>query len=119
MKTRPPPPEISDESAERIRDNIQRIASRVLQKPRADPFKQHGPEDEMPENLAASRRGATRTQPEPSVENQQRRQRAWDEEPVVKPAGENIAVNLWLHQPAVHDVQRAAEEDKRIAQRTK
>ena len=36
MKTRTLPPEISDESAERVRGNIQRIASRVLQDARAN-----------------------------------------------------------------------------------
>ena len=113
------PPEIRNQRAERIRENIQQIASRVLQKLRADPFKQPGPEDEMPENLTSRRRGAARSQPEPFVDHQQRGQRARDEEQVIEPAGEEVEVEVRLHQPAVHDVERAAEEDKRIAQETK
>ena len=33
--------------------------------------------------------------------------------------GEEIEVEVWLHQPAIHDVERAADENKRIAQETK
>ena len=118
MKTRTFPPKISAERAERVRDNIQRIASRVLQKPRANPFKQHGPDHQVPEDLAAGRRGATRTKAEPFVNEQQWWQRARDEKHVVKPAGENLGVEVWFHQPAIQDVKRAADEDERIAQET-
>ena len=115
----PLPPQVRDERADGVGENIQRIAGRMLQDAGANPFKQHGPEDEMPEDLAACRRGSARSQPEPFVDNQQRRQRARDEQHVIEPAGEEIGLQVWLYQPAIHDVERTADEDERIAQETK
>ena len=112
------PPDEGNEGADAVGEHIQRIAGGVLQDARAHPFEEHGPEGQVPEDFPARRRSSARTQAEPFMRQQQRWQRAREEQRVVEPAGEEIDMDMRLHPPAVHRVKRAADEDERIAQGT-
>lgn len=112
----PMPPKPGDDSADEIGDDVPRIAGDPAHDVRADDLEQDGPDDEVQENFTGSGQQIMLTQTKPALGQQQRGQRARNQQDVVKIAVDEGVVNVGLEAPAVDGVKQAPEEKKTVAQ---
>src|SRR5581483_8440285 len=110
----PAPPQERGESSGKISHGIPGIAGGAHDMG-ADPFKENGPADEMAGDFPKAGPGVARAKPEQRVGEQNRRQRARDEEGVVKPVVEEGDVRVRFDEPPVGGVERAGQQKQRVA----
>ena len=55
------------------------------------------------------------TQPEPTLEPKQERQRARNQQQIVEVTAEKVRMNVRLHQPAIQRIKNTGRQKKRIA----
>ncbi len=112
------PPTICRKSARGIRPGIPRIAGRPHDV-RANDFEQHRPANHVPGDFGRCRRPVVRPQPEPSVDLEQHRKRARDQQAIIEPIVEEPAVDERLYQPSVGRIHSATCQEQRVAEISK
>ena len=108
------PPHAGQHCAERIRQNIGRIARRAPNPMWTDDFEQNRPERQVAEDFGYGGREIVRAETQPALRHEQRRQRARDEQSVVEPEPKQSEVRVWFDAPAVQRVECAAAHAERI-----
>ena len=87
-----------------------------MQHAAANDFNEDRPAHKMGKNLARRRWAIVLAQAKRTMHGEQDWQRTRDEQQIVEPIVEKSAGRMRLDQEAVHGVERAAAEEKRIAQ---
>jgi len=112
------PPQSSQNSADGVRDRVPWIARSPAREVRADNLEQDGPDDQVQRNFARRRHLIVLPQAQPALHQQQRRQRAGNQQHIVEITVEEKVVNARLEAPAVDGVKQAGQEKQAVAQIT-
>ena len=80
----PVPPHRSEDSARAVGDHVPSVADCVRKDSRTDHFEQHALDAEMEANLHKIRHGVIVAELEPSLQQQNGRQGAWDQQQIVE-----------------------------------
>src|SRR5262245_32172726 len=86
---------------------------------RPDDFKQHRPKNKMAENFPYSGHLVMRPHAEPAMHTQDGRQRARNEQGVVKPKTKQSEMRVRFEPPTVQHIESATTQAERIEQVTK
>ncbi len=89
-----------------------------MQQAAANDFNEDRPARQMGENFDGGGRAIVLAKAERAMHREQDRQGARDEQQVVEPIVEKSAGHMRLDQKTVHGIERAATEEKRVAQTT-
>jgi len=109
------PPRKGDDRAKRVGQRVERISGGSGDQPRADPFKEKSPGNETKKDLRDGGHLIVRAEAELTLQEQQRRNRARDQQQVVKMAAQKRRVQVRLEGPAIQRVKRARANKQRIA----
>jgi len=85
---------------------------------RANPFEQYGPNDQIQPDLAPGRKLIVVPQFEPALQQQERRQRARNQQHIVEIIAHKRAVHARFNYPSVQHIKAAAKQKQRISQIT-
>lgn len=109
----PTPPAKDRDRPRRVSHDIPRIAD-SRQDMRPDDFKQNGPAKPVGGNLAQRGKPVMTSQTQPALRQQDRRQRARNQQRVIEPGMKENDVAMRLDQPAIGRVKRATNQAQRI-----
>ena len=112
----PVPPQSGNDAAGGISQHIPGIARRPGHYVRADDFKEDGPDNKIQRDLSQRRHFVGCPQAEQPMHQQQRGQRARDEQHVVEIVVHEQAVHMRLDAPAIEKIQETRKEEQSIAQ---
>jgi len=112
------PPETRRQAANRIGQGIPGIPHRPGHNMRANHFEQNRPDTEIEGYLPRSGRPVVVTQLEPPLQRQEHRQRARDQQHIVKMIVQKRRMNVRFHQPSIGGVQSAAHKEQGVSQVT-
>ena len=109
------PPAKGKDGADCVGKRIPRIGGGARNESRADPFKEKSPGKETKNDLRDGGHLIVRAEAELTLQEQQRRNRARDQQQVVKMAAQKRRVQVRLEGPAIQRVKRARANKQRIA----
>jgi hypothetical protein len=105
------PPKTRENAAHGVSGDIPGIADRPGHKVWPNYLKENGPNDQVQNNFAWSRRQIMLPEFQPSLHDQQHRQRAGHEEKIIEMIMQKRRVDMRLQEPAVERVQGASRDE--------
>jgi hypothetical protein len=110
----PAPPCCGDQCPEAVGHDVPRISGRPRHNPWANSLEQNGPNHQVEKNFPRGWRAIVVSKFEATLDEQQRRQRAGDQEQVVEMVMEKGTMQPRFESPAIQSVEQAGQQKKPV-----